>query len=98
MNGLIVFWSHAVAAAAFAALLIWRLGSGVPQPGQRLLLAAFAMTGCWAWISGIYAGSILASYAETARNLLWVSLLYSLSASGDDRQHGVRLVYAAVAA
>jgi putative PEP-CTERM system histidine kinase len=38
------------------------------------------------------------AFAESARNLLWVSLLYSLSAaSDDDRQHGLKLVYAAVA-
>ena len=98
MDGLIVFWSHALAAGAFLALLIWRLGVSAPHTGQRLLLGAFAMTGCWAWISGLYLDSTLASYAETARNLLWVSLLYSLSASSDERQHGVRPVYAAVAA
>jgi len=98
VDGLIVFWSHALAAAAFAALLIWRLGAGAPNAGQRLLLAAFALTGCWAWISGLHAASPLASYAETARNFLWVSLLYTLAATGDERQHGVKLVYAAVAA
>ncbi|MBA3511983.1 MAG: PEP-CTERM system histidine kinase PrsK [Sphingomonas sp.] len=82
----------------FIALLIWRVGAGATQPGHRLLLGAFAMTGCWAWLSAISAGDILVSYAETARNLLWVSLLYSLSATGGDRQHGVRLVYGAVSA
>ena len=33
------------------------------------------------------ASPLLAS-AESARNLLWVSLLYSLSAAGEERQHG----------
>ena len=33
-------------------------------------------------------------FAESARNLLWISLLYSLSAAGEERQHGLRLVYA----
>ena len=86
MNGLIVFWSHAVAAAAFAALVLWRIGAGDRSRSQQLLLAAFAITACWAWLSGLYAGSPLAAYAETARNLIWVSLLYRLSASGDERQ------------
>lgn len=98
MDGLIVFWSHALAVAAFGSLLVWRLGAGAPNSGQRLLLAAFAMTACWAWIGGLHAHSLLAAHAETARNLLWVSLLYSLSSTGDERQRGVRLVYAAVAA
>ena len=37
------------------------------------------------------------AFAETARNLVWVGLLYSLSAASEERQHGVRLVYGAVA-
>jgi putative PEP-CTERM system histidine kinase len=98
MDGLIVFWGHALAVAAFGSLLVWRLGAGAPNGNQRLLLAACAVTACWAWISGLHPGSQLAVHAETARNLLWISLLYTLSARGDERQHGVRLVYAAVAA
>ncbi|QIK78262.1 PEP-CTERM system histidine kinase PrsK [Sphingomonas piscis] len=97
MAALIILWSHALAAAAFAALILWRLGVG-SAGRQRLLLGALAITACWCWISGLYAGSALSSYAETARNLIWVSLLYSLSARSDERQHGARLVYAAVAA
>ncbi|HZB69968.1 MAG TPA: hypothetical protein VE403_06355, partial [Sphingomicrobium sp.] len=98
MQALIPFWSYALAAAMFIALLIWRVGAGATQPGHRLLLGAFAMTGCWAWLSAISAGDLMVSYSETARNLLWISLLYSLSATGSDRQHGVRLVYGAVSA
>ncbi len=98
MEGLISFWSYALAAAMFVALLIWRLGAGARQAGHRLLLAAFALTACWAWLSAIDLGNPLVSFAETARNLVWVSLLYSLSATGDPRQHGLRLVYGAVSA
>ncbi|HZB70196.1 MAG TPA: PEP-CTERM system histidine kinase PrsK, partial [Sphingomicrobium sp.] len=98
MEGLIAFWSYALAALMFVALLIWRIGAGTRQGGHRLLLAAFAMTACWAWLSALDAGDILVNYAETARNLVWVSLLYILSATGDARQHGVRLVYGAVSA
>jgi putative PEP-CTERM system histidine kinase len=98
MPGLISFWSYALAAAMFVALLIWRLGAGTRLDGHRLLLGAFAVTACWAWLSAIDAGHPLVSYAETARNLVWVSLLYSLSGTVDARQHGLRLVYGAVAA
>jgi putative PEP-CTERM system histidine kinase len=46
----------------------------------------------------VAAGDAVFGFAESARNLLWVSLLYSLSAANDEeRQHGIRLVYAAVA-
>lgn len=99
MSPLIAFWSHALAAAMFAALLVWRLAAGARQPGHRLLLAAFALTACWAWLEAIAAGSAIASYSETARNLVWVGLLYTLYASSaDGRQQGVRLVYGAVSA
>ena len=98
MQALISFWSYALAASMFVALLIWRLGTGARLSGHRLLLAAFALTACWAWLSAIDPGHALANYAETARNLVWVSLLYSLSVTGDVRQRGLRLVYGAVAA
>ena len=93
------FWSHALAAAMFASLLVWRLFAGARQAGHRLLLGAFALTVCWAWLEAIGPGSALAHYAETARNLVWVALLYNLYAtSSEGRQQGVRLVYAAVSA
>ena len=98
MDGLITFWSYALAAATFAGLLIWRLRVAAQRDGQRLVLGAFAMTACWAWLSAIDAGDPLTGFAETARNLMWVSLLYSLSASSGARHHGVRLVYGAVSA
>ena len=99
MLPLIAFWSHALAATTFASLLIWRLAAGARQPGHRLLLGAFALTACWAWLEAVAPNSAIASYAETARNLVWVGLLYSLYASSSERgQKGVRLVYAAVSA
>ncbi|MEO6255941.1 MAG: XrtA/PEP-CTERM system histidine kinase PrsK [Sphingomicrobium sp.] len=97
MQALIPFWSYALAASTFVALLIWRLGAGTRLAGDRLLLGAFALTACWAWLSAIDPSQPLASYAEIARNLVWVSFLYSLSATSDARQHGIRLVYGAVA-
>jgi putative PEP-CTERM system histidine kinase len=99
MDALIAFWSHALAATLFAALMIWRLGEAARQPAQRLLAGAFALTACWAWLAAVAPGTPVLGFAESARNLLWVSLLYSLSAaSGEERQHGLRLVYGAVAA
>ena len=53
MDALIAFWSHALAAVLFVALMIWRLGEASRQPGQRLLVGAFAMTACWAWLSAV---------------------------------------------
>ena len=93
------FWSHAGAAALFVSLIAWRLRIGVRHPAQRLMLAGFALTACWAWLSAIAPASHLPIFAETMRNLVWVGVLHSLSSGGDgERQHGVRWVYAAVAA
>jgi putative PEP-CTERM system histidine kinase len=98
VDGLIAFWSHALAAILFVALLIWRLGEASARPAQRLLLASLAMTACWAWLAAVLPNDPLVGFAESARNLIWIGVLYSLSAASDERQHGVRLVYGAVAA
>src|SRR5260221_3277239 len=98
MDALITFWSHALAAACFAALMIWRLGEAARQPAQRRLAAAFALTACWAWLGVVAPGDPVFGFGESARNLVWISLLYSLSAASEEREHGLKLVYAAVAA
>jgi len=99
MSPLIAFWSHALAATMFATLLLWRLAAGARHSGHRLLLGAFALTACWAWLEAVAPGSAIASYAETARNLVWVGMLYSLYASGrEGHRQGVPLVYGAVSA
>ena len=98
MHALIAFWSHALAAALFAALTLWRLRDAARHPAQRLLAGTFAMTGCWAWLAAVTPGDPIVGYAESARNLLWISLLYSLSAASEEREHGLKLVYGAVAA
>ena len=54
------FWSHAIAAALFVTLILWRLRIGVRQPAQLLMLAGFALTACWAWLSAIAITAILA--------------------------------------
>jgi putative PEP-CTERM system histidine kinase len=97
MDALISFWSHALAAAFFAALTLARLGEAARHPAQRLVTGALAMTACWAWLAAVTPGYPILGYAESARNLLWISLLYSLSAASEEREHGLKLVYGAVA-
>ncbi len=97
MEALIAFWTHALAAALFASLTLWELRRGLGESEQRMLLAAFALTGLWAWITAMAPTTMLAAYSETARNLVWVGVLYRLaSLDGDEQQRGVRPVYAAV--
>jgi len=98
MQGLIAFWTHALAAALFASLTLWELRRGLSESEQRMLLAAFALTGCWAWITALAPTTMLAAYAETARNLVWVGVLHRLAGiDSSEEQRGVRPVYAAVA-
>ena len=100
MEAMVAFWSHALAAALFSALVLWELRRGIRiGSGQRMLLAALALTACWAWLTALQPYSTLAAYAETARNLVWVGVLYRLAEgdSADLRQRGVMPVYAAVA-
>lgn len=97
---MIAAWANSLAALTFAGLLLWRLGSSARNPGHWLLLASFALTTCWAWLAAVAPGTPLVSFAETARNLVWIGLLHNIfdPSSGDTRQPAVRLVYAAVAA
>ena len=100
MEALVAFWSHVLAATLFSGLVLWELRRGIRIGGeQRMLLAALALTACWAWLTAVEPHSILAAYAETARNLVWIGVLYRLAEgdSVDMRQRGVRPVYAAVA-
>lgn len=101
MSALIAFWTHALAASLFATLTLWQARAGARHPGQRLLLASYALTACWAWLGALALGGALVPLAETARNLGWVALLYGLSdfdGETGQRQRAVRLVYGAVAA
>jgi putative PEP-CTERM system histidine kinase len=98
VQALIAFWTHALAAALFVSLTLWELRRGVGESEQRMLLAAFALTGCWAWITALAPTTMLAAYAETARNLVWVGVLYRLAGiDSSEEQRGVKPVYAAVA-
>ena len=101
MPAVLAFWSHALAAALYSALVLWELRRGIRIGGEhRMLLAALALTACWAWLTAVDPSAMLTAYAETARNLVWVGVLHRLATGDRDeaRQHGVQPVYAAVAA
>ena len=100
IDGWIAFPAQAAAAVLFLALIGWRLKAGVRLPAQRLMLAGFALTACWAWLGAITPGAPLTNLAETFRNLTWLALLHSLTGGSEsvERQRGVRLVYGAVGA
>jgi len=93
------FWTHALAAACFASLLLWRLKARIVGRDQLLLLAAYLLTAAWAWLAAVESPvAPLAMLAETARNLVWIALLQGLASTGreaDMPNRGVRLVLGA---
>jgi putative PEP-CTERM system histidine kinase len=98
MNGLVAFWSYAVAACAFVSLLLWRLRTRV-DPAERLLLAGFFATAVWATVGAVRGpDETLTLACSSLRNLIWVMLLYSMSSGlRDGALKGLRLVFGAVA-
>ncbi|WP_265561715.1 XrtA/PEP-CTERM system histidine kinase PrsK [Sphingomicrobium arenosum] len=92
--------SHYLAAVLFGLLVAWQLHRGPRSTGQRSLVGAFALTSLWAWLEAVRPGTMLTDLAEVLRNLVWIGLLHSLATSGapDQRQKGLKLVYASVAA
>jgi putative PEP-CTERM system histidine kinase len=99
VDSLLAFWSHALGAVAMAAVLLWQLRGWASGPAQKLMLGGLLTTAASAWLGGVMAGTMLAANAETARNLIWVAMLFLLSSAGEEgaRQRGVALVYGAVA-
>jgi putative PEP-CTERM system histidine kinase len=99
VDSLLAFWSHAIGAVAMAAVLLWQLRGWASGPAQKLMLGGLLTTAASAWLGGVMAGTMLAANAETARNLIWVAMLFVLSSAGGEgeRQRGVALVYGAVA-
>lgn len=100
VDSVLAFWSHAVGAVAFASVLIWQLRGWAAGPAQKLLLGGLLTTAAATWLAGVQPNSLLTSHAETARNLLWVTMLFVLSGSATNlrgNQRGLPLVYCAVA-
>jgi len=95
---LIGFWSYALAACAFASVTLWRLRARLDRSDQILLGACFT-TAVWAMIAGVCGSDApLAMVFGNLRSLVWVMLLYEMSAGV--RSHsvgGLRLVFGAVA-
>ncbi|QNN67152.1 PEP-CTERM system histidine kinase PrsK [Sphingomonas lutea] len=98
MNGLVAFWSYALAACLFVSILLWQLRAHAAGP-SRLLLGAYFATAVWASVSAIRGPvDILSVVSETIRNLAWIVLLHSISGElKSDPRRAIRLVFGAVA-
>lgn len=97
MEGLIAFWSYALAACLFASVILWRLRNRVEGPARLLIGACFA-TAVWASISAVRGPSdLVAILVETIRNLSWILLLHAMSSELKRGVHrDINLVFGAV--
>lgn len=98
MQGLIAFWSYALAACAFASIVLWRARSHSDR-SEKLLIAACAGTAIWAGVAAVWGRTDpMTMTFGTLRNLMWVVLLYDMSSGiRGSALSGLRLVFAAVA-
>ena len=98
VHGLIAFWSYALAACAFASVVLWRAQSRSDR-SEKLLLTACAGTAVWAMVAAVWGRTDpMTMTFGTLRNLLWVMLLYDMSSGiRGSAASGLRLVFAAVA-
>ena len=98
MQDLIGFWSYALAACAFASVVLWRVRGRVDASDRLLLLACFT-TAIWAMVAGVCGrNDPFTMTAGNVRNLAWIILIYEM-AGGPRREAviGMRLVFSAVA-
>ena len=98
MQGLIAFWSYALAACAFASIVLWRARTPGDRP-EKLLLGACAGTAIWAMVAAVWGRTDpMTMTFGTVRNLLWIILLYDMSGGiRGPAATGLRLVFGAVA-
>jgi putative PEP-CTERM system histidine kinase len=98
---LIGLWSHLLAAALYGALAVWQLRHWNGDHRNRPLVTAFAVLSVWCiFLSMEGPHYVLAHFAESARNLAFLSFMYGImQGAADDghRRRAVKAVYAAVA-
>jgi putative PEP-CTERM system histidine kinase len=99
--GFIGIWSHALAAILFGALAVWQLRHWNGDRRNRPLVAAFAVVSLWAIFFALLGPRhLMSGLAEAARNFAFLAFMYGIfrSASEDDRQRALKVVYCVVAA
>jgi putative PEP-CTERM system histidine kinase len=100
MLGLIVLWSHLLAAALYGALAIFQLRHWNGDPVNRPLISAFAVVSVWSiFLSMLDPHDVMTQLAESARNLAFLTFMYGILREAGDGggQRGVKAVFAAVA-
>jgi putative PEP-CTERM system histidine kinase len=98
--GFIGLWSHALAALLFGALAVWQLRHWNGNSRNRPLVAAFAVMAVWSIFTALLGPRhLMSGLSESARNFAFLAFMYGIvrSASEDDRQRAVKVVYCTVA-
>jgi len=98
MQGLIGFWSYALAACAFASVMLWRIRTRVDRSDQLMIAACFA-TAISALVAGVCGRTDpMTMIFGNLRNLAWVILIHDMSRGARGSAFvGLRLVFGAVA-
>ena len=96
MSGVFV-WSHALAAALFAAFAAWQRVSWRDRASRALIAACLAMA-LWTGVTAALGVAAPASQlAESIRNFAWLSFLYALLRRGGSDHRALGVLYAVLA-
>jgi putative PEP-CTERM system histidine kinase len=99
-QGFFTLWTHAFAAALYAALTIWQLRRSSGDPLKRPLVTVFGVIAVWSvFLSIVGPHHFLSMFAESARNLALLAFLSLLirAAEDDPTARAVKPVHAVVA-
>jgi putative PEP-CTERM system histidine kinase len=100
MPAAFAFWSHLVAALAYAILAVAQLRHWNKDPLNRPLVGAFFTLSAWtAALAVLPVYSLMPQLAEAARNLAFLGFMYGIMQSaGGGSQRALKWVYASVGA
>jgi putative PEP-CTERM system histidine kinase len=99
-QGLFTLWTHALAAALYAAITVWQLRRSSGDPLKRPLVTVFGVIAVWSvFLSLAGPQHFLSLFAESARNLALLAFLSLLirAAEDDPAARAVKPVHATVA-
>lgn len=97
MTALALAWSHALAAVLFMGVAVWQAKHWRDR-AARAVIVACALTGLWAAVTasaGVEAP--VSQFAESVRNLAWLSFLYALLRRAGAEHRSLRALYSVLA-
>jgi putative PEP-CTERM system histidine kinase len=102
MPPIVALWSHLLAAILYGALALFQLRRWQSGRSGRPLISAFAVVSVWSIFAGLLEPyNLLTQLSESARNLAFLAFIHGIAIDNDpeqDSHHGLKAVFAAVAA